>query len=109
MDSARQASGYCARGRIKLKMPGSSVSGEAELVRLFSRDCVDAWASAEVRPLSEQIMTTLDETDLVDAKKSLHSDWIPLRFTSGSGLDCDDSRARVSRLLNAISGLTDKL
>ena len=34
---------------------------------------------------------------------------ITSRFTSGSGPDRDDSRARVSRLLNAISGLTDKL
>jgi hypothetical protein len=70
---------------------------------------VDAWASAEVRSLSEQIMNSVNEADIVDAKKCVLSEWVTLQFTSGLVPDCQDSPARVSRLVNAVSELTERL
>jgi geranylgeranyl pyrophosphate synthase len=82
---------------------------EAELVRLFSKHGIDAWASAEVRSLSEQILITFNKADISDAKKSVLSEWVALQFTSGLGRDADQSPARVSRFLNAVSELTERL
>lgn len=83
--------------------------GEAELVRLFSKHCVDVWAINEVRSLSERILAAVDEADIVAAKKCVLSEWVRMQFTSGLGAECDDSMARVGTLLDAVARLTDKL
>jgi geranylgeranyl pyrophosphate synthase len=82
---------------------------EAEFVRLFSKHDIDAWATAEVRSLSEQILTAFETADITDAKKSVLSEWVALQFTSGLGPDSDYSPTRVSRFLNAVSELTQRL
>ena len=80
----------------------------AELVRLFSKHCLDAWARAEVRSLSEQILTPRErkchrreEVGAVGMGRLAVHVWVRA--------DADHSPTRVSRLLDAVSELTDRL
>jgi geranylgeranyl pyrophosphate synthase len=82
---------------------------EAELARLFSKHEIDSWASSQVRALSEQVLATIGGADISEAKKLVLSEWIALQFTSGLGADSDHSPVRVSRFLNAVSELTQRL
>ncbi|MGH9722674.1 MAG: class 1 isoprenoid biosynthesis enzyme [Bryobacteraceae bacterium] len=86
-----------------------TIEDEAELSRLFSEHDIDAWASSQVRALSEQILATIDAADVCEAKRLVLSEWVALQFTSGLGSISDHSPVRVRQFLKAVADLTERL